>query len=48
VILPIYPISWVAVTGLSLYILLFANGSWTSARTRAAIILLALTRRCET
>ena len=43
VILPIYPISWLAVTGLSLYILLFANGNWTSARTRAAIILLALT-----
>jgi hypothetical protein len=43
VILPIYPISWLAVTGLSLYILLFANGSWTSTRTRAAIILLTLT-----
>jgi hypothetical protein len=39
--LPISASSWVAVTGLSLYILLFANGS--SARKRGAVILLALT-----
>jgi hypothetical protein len=39
--LPIFPLSWVAVTGLSLYILLFANRG--SERTRGAIILLALT-----
>jgi hypothetical protein len=39
--LPISALSWVAVTGLSLYILLFANGS--SARKRGAVILLALT-----
>jgi hypothetical protein len=39
--LPIFPLSWVAVTGLSLYILLFANGR--SDRRRGAIILLALT-----
>jgi len=38
--LPIFPLSWVAVTGLSLYILLFANGR--SDRRRGAIILLAL------
>jgi hypothetical protein len=38
---PIFPLSWVGVTGLSLYILLFANGR--SDRTRGAIILLALT-----
>jgi hypothetical protein len=39
--LPIFALSWVAVTGLSLYILLFANGR--SERTRGAVILLALT-----
>jgi hypothetical protein len=39
--LPIFPLSWVAVTGLSLYILLFANGR--SERRRGAVILLALT-----
>jgi len=38
---PIFALSWVAVTGLSLYILLFANGS--PARKRGAVILLALT-----
>jgi hypothetical protein len=43
VILPIFPMSWVAVTGLSLYILLFANGNWSSDRARGALILLALT-----
>jgi hypothetical protein len=41
VILPIFALSWLAVTGLSLYILVFANES--SARTRGALILLALT-----
>jgi hypothetical protein len=41
VILPIYPLSWVGVTGLSLYILLFANGR--PERRRGALILLALT-----
>ena len=41
VALPIFALSWVAVTGLSLYILLFANGS--PARKRGAVILLALT-----
>ena len=40
-VLPIFALSWVAVTGLSLYILLFANGS--AARKRGALILLALT-----
>jgi len=39
--LPIFPLSWVAVTGLSLYILLFANDG--SERRRGALILLALT-----
>jgi hypothetical protein len=39
--LPIFALSWVAVTGLSLYILLFANGG--SERRRGAVILLALT-----
>jgi hypothetical protein len=39
--LPIFALSWVAVTGLSLYILLFANGG--SERRRGALILLALT-----
>jgi hypothetical protein len=41
VILPIFALSWLAVTGLSLYILLFANDG--SARRRGALILLALT-----
>jgi hypothetical protein len=41
VILPIYAVSWVAVTGLSLYILLFANDG--PERRRGALILLALT-----
>ena len=41
VALPIFALSWVAVTGLSLYILLFANGP--SERRRGALILLALT-----
>ena len=40
VILPIYALSWVAVTGLSLYILLFANDG--AERKRGALILLAL------
>ena len=37
VMLPIFALSWVAVTGLSLYILLFANGG--SERRRGALIL---------
>jgi hypothetical protein len=41
VILPIFALSWLAVTGLSLYILVFANDR--SARRRGAVILLALT-----
>jgi hypothetical protein len=41
VALPIFSLSWVAVTGLSLYILAFANDN--SARRRGALILLALT-----
>src|SRR2546428_2760357 len=41
VILPIFAMSWVAVTGLSLYILFLANGG--SERRRGALILLALT-----
>jgi hypothetical protein len=41
VMLPMFALSWVAVTGLSLYILMFANGG--SARRRGALILLALT-----
>lgn len=41
VCLPIFPLSWVAVTLLSLYILLFANGS--PERARGALILLAMT-----
>ena len=41
VILPIFPLSWVGVTGLSLYILSFARGN--SSRRRGALILLALT-----
>jgi hypothetical protein len=40
VIVPIYAMSWVAVTGLSLYILFFANDR--SERRRGALILLAL------
>jgi hypothetical protein len=40
VIIPIYALSWVAVTGLSLYILFFANDG--SERKRGALILLAL------
>jgi hypothetical protein len=39
--LPIFASSWVAVTGLSLYILLFANGG--SKLKRGSVILLALT-----
>lgn len=38
--LPIFPLSWLAITGLSFYILLFARGD--SDRVRGAIILLAL------
>lgn len=41
VILPIFPLSWVGVTVLSLYILVFANGS--PERLRGALILLAMT-----
>jgi hypothetical protein len=41
VALPIYALSWVAVTGLSLYILILAGGN--ADRRRGAIILLALT-----
>jgi hypothetical protein len=41
VILPIFALSWLAVTGLSLYILLFANAH--AAHRRGALILLALT-----
>src|SRR5215467_8967073 len=41
VIVPSYPLSWVAVTGLSLYILFFANDG--AERRRGALILLALT-----
>src|SRR5262245_53164832 len=41
IIFPIYALSWVAVTGLSLYILLFANDR--GERKRGALILLALT-----
>jgi hypothetical protein len=40
VILPIFALSWMAVTGLSLYILLFTDGD---DRRRGALILLALT-----
>jgi exosortase/archaeosortase family protein len=39
--LPIFALSWVAVTGLSLYILLFANAN--SDRVRGATVMLALT-----
>jgi len=41
VIVPSYPLSWVAVTGLSLYILFFANDG--GERRRGALILFALT-----
>jgi hypothetical protein len=41
VILPIFALSWIAVTGLSLFILLFANNG--SARKRGTVIMLALT-----
>jgi len=41
VILPVFALSWLAITGLSLYILLFASGS--SALRRGALIMLALT-----
>jgi hypothetical protein len=41
VVLPIYAMSWVAVAGLSLYILFFATDG--SERRRGALILLALT-----
>src|SRR5262249_13695418 len=41
VALPIFSMSWLAVTGLSLYILLFANDNFD--RPRGAIILLAVT-----
>jgi len=40
-VLPMFWFSWLAVTGLSLYILLFANGG--STLRRGAVILLALT-----
>ena len=39
--LPVFPLSWVAVTGLGTYILLFANED--ADRRRGAIILLAVT-----
>ena len=39
--LPIFPLSWVAVTVLSLYILMFANAN--PERVRGALILLAMT-----
>jgi len=39
--LPIFPLSWVAVTALSLYILVFANTD--PERSRGALILLAMT-----
>jgi len=41
VIVPIFALSWVAITGLSLYILFFASSS--PSRRRGALILLALT-----
>src|SRR5262249_25651736 len=41
IVLPIFALSWVAVTGLSLYILVFANDG--CSRKRGALILLALT-----
>ena len=39
--LPIFPLSWVGVTGLSIYILLFARAN--ADRVRGALILLAMT-----
>src|SRR5262249_27354380 len=39
--LPIYPMSWVAMTGLCLYVIAFANGN--AERRRGAIIMLAVT-----
>src|SRR5690242_605919 len=41
--LPTFPISWVAVTGLSIYILAFTKEASDSARKRGAFILLAVT-----
>src|SRR5207249_4120071 len=41
VAIPVIAMNWAAMSGLSLYILLFANGA--SARRRGALILLALT-----
>ena len=41
IILPIFALSWVALTGLGLYILLFASGS--ASRKRGAILMLAIT-----
>jgi hypothetical protein len=41
VALPIFPLSWMGVTGLSLYILVFANNN--RERVRGALILLAMT-----
>ena len=41
VALPIFPLSWMGVTGLSAYILLFANNN--RERVRGALILLAMT-----
>src|SRR5262249_9405827 len=43
VALPIFPLSWVSVTVLSLYILVFADPGSGSARRRGALIMLALT-----
>ena len=40
--LPSFPVSWVAVTGLSLYLLLFAGDQQHPDRRRGAIILLAV------
>jgi exosortase/archaeosortase family protein len=41
IVLPIPALGWMALTGLSLYILLFSNGS--SSRKRGAILMLAIT-----
>jgi exosortase/archaeosortase family protein len=41
VAIPIFPLSWVGVTGLSIYVVLFANAH--ADRVRGALILLALT-----
>ena len=41
IILPIFALSWVALTGLGLYILLFASGS--ASRKRGAVLMLAIT-----